>query len=521
MEGQNDLITIKSTEDEVLNFLKNYQLEVKRFKWIQKEKIDGEALILLIAFKLEYDSIKLKRDEMNIISPKIKRQILDKNDDILNDELYQEINEKELTELWKLEEIDDLPIGERLKYLKYLIMRDQPPLDKNAMDEYLKKIFGDNFRIIKEVFEDLTMMNPVEINEKCNNWQFSKENTFKLHMILEIIKNRNRNETQKVAEVQQNSNDISSKNLFYCLVEVYDYETSENVIAHGVRNPIDEFKKICSDLNIEFSDECKQINFGQAQAIELSSYMVWGSKESLIAFLQNENILNDFNNYLESNRSQDKQGIYLYINLSKKIAYIIIYPGKFGYEYSRISEPNDKILLTLIRYGFSLSSNSILCLSKEEAEKFDAEGYNIFTDNNDDAFEPERNRLEINRNIRKIFKIGEAKSLTEDLVKLQNKEIIELKLNNHNLLVKEELRNFFQSMEKKMKFEDFRNSIESKYDFYFEKEFNLPIKQFYLLIRESNIFMKNNKNDEILIEEQWKKKKKKKINLNANIVKNL
>ena len=37
-------------------------------------------------------------------------------------------------------------------------------------------------------------------------------------------------------------------------------------------------------------------------------------------------------------------------------------------------------------------------------------------------------------------------------------------------------------MEKKMKFEDFRNSIESKYDFYFEKEFNLPIKQFYLLI---------------------------------------
>lgn len=516
MEGQNDLITIKSTEDEVLNFLKNYQLEDKKFKWIKKEKIDGEALILLIAFKLEYDSIKLKRDEMNIISPNIKKQILDKNDDIINDKLYQEINEKELTELWELEDLDDLDIGKRLKYLKYLIIRDQPPLDQNAMDEYLKKIFGENFKKIKEDFEDLTMMNAVQINEKCNNWQFNKEDIFILHMILEIIKNRNRNEILKVAEVQQNSNDISSKNLFYCLVEVYDYETSENVIAHGVRNPIDEFKKICSDLNIEFSDECKQINFGKAQAIELSSYMVWGSKESLSAFLQNENILNDFNNYIERNRSQDKQGIYLYINLSKKFAYIIIYPGKFGYEYSRISEPNDKILLTLIRYGFSLSSNSILCLSKEEAEKFKAEGYNIFTDNDDDAFEPERNRLEINRNIKKIFKIGETKSLTEDLVKLQNKEIIELKLNNHNLLVKEELRNFFQSMEKKMKFEDFRNSIESKYDFYFEKEFNLPMKQFYLLIRENNIFMKNNKNDEILIEEQLKDVLEKKINDEIN-----
>ena len=55
------------------------------------------------------------------------------------------------------------------------------------------------------------------------------------------------------------------------------------------------------------------------------------------------------------------------------LAYIIIWPGKISYKYSNINEINEsnkKLLLTLIRYGFSLSSNSILCLSKNEIENF-------------------------------------------------------------------------------------------------------------------------------------------------------
>ena len=103
-------------------------------------------------------------------------------------------------------------------------------------------------------------------------------------------------------------------------------------------------------------------------------------------------------NFLETSKSKDKQGIYLCIYKSKKIAYVIIYPGKFSYKYSNIKEPNDQVLLTLIRYGFSLSSNSILCLSNEEINNFDFGGYSIFKDRRGQDFSTERNRVEVDEN---------------------------------------------------------------------------------------------------------------------------
>ena len=127
--------------------------------------------------------------------------------------------------------------------------------------------------------------------------------------------------------------------------------------------------------------------------------MLWGSKESLNIFLKNENIFEEFENYMENNKSKNKQGIYLCINKNKKLAYILIYPGKFSYKYSDINEPNDSVLLTLIRYGFSLSSYSILCLSKDEIKNFDFEGYKIFKNKKENEFASERSRIEIDKKI--------------------------------------------------------------------------------------------------------------------------
>ena len=103
------------------------------------------------------------------------------------------------------------------------------------------------------------------------------------------------------------------------------------------------------------------------------------------------------NDYLE------KTGIYLCLNIDKKIVYLIIWPGKFSYHYDKITEPNDNILLTLVCYGFYISSNSILCFTKEELEKFDINGYKIFQDNDNAVLLSESCKIEINKNKEKTF----------------------------------------------------------------------------------------------------------------------
>ena len=120
--------------------------------------------------------------------------------------------------------------------------------------------------------------------------------------------------------------------------------------------------------------------------------MIWGSKLGLIKFLRENNIYKLFAEYMKKNDYLNKAGIYLCINIDKNIGYFIIWPGNFNYKYHRIAEPNDNILLTLIRYGFSISTNSILCFTKSELEKFDFNGYKIFQDNDNSVLLSERRR---------------------------------------------------------------------------------------------------------------------------------
>ena len=192
------------------------------------------------------------------------------------------------------------------------------------MKDYLTKIFGEEeSKKIFEEFDDLMTLDLDKLNDKCQNeFNIDDNNTFKLKIILELVKEKNNNiENALNLELQQSTSfNKTSRYSFYCLIEVFEYETSENDIAYGLKNPIEEFKRICSELNITFSNECSTIDFEQAEIIELSSNMVWGSKESLNIFFKKENIYEEFDNFLEASKSKDKQGIYLCIYKIKKIA---------------------------------------------------------------------------------------------------------------------------------------------------------------------------------------------------------
>ena len=70
------------------------------------------------------------------------------------------------------------------------------------------------------------------------------------------------------------------------MIEIYDFETSQNEMTNGLRNPIPEFLKLCNYFEIDCNNECTYINYNQALNISISSVMIWGTKESLSYFLK-------------------------------------------------------------------------------------------------------------------------------------------------------------------------------------------------------------------------------------------
>ena len=70
------------------------------------------------------------------------------------------------------------------------------------------------------------------------------------------------------------------------MIEIYDYETSQNEMTNGLRILIPEFQNLCKDFEIDCNNECTYINYSQALKISISSVMVWGTKESLSYFLK-------------------------------------------------------------------------------------------------------------------------------------------------------------------------------------------------------------------------------------------
>ena len=394
-------ISVNFTKEEVCNFLKiKLKLEQKVLDKMEENEIDGDALILLINNDYKFSDLKI------VIRKKILKyletDIMILQNNIKDNELYKEIYTEEIDKLWEENKFNKLKLGDKLKYIKYLIIRDPPPEieKKKELDNYLNKIIkNENINEIQEVFQDLLNFNEKDFYTQFEEWDLDNDDIFKLKFIIKIIK-QNQNKSQqkeennndknknkpiniinpeanlnKINEVNRKKDEIiylnNNKNIhpapdslnsirflmnekkynnysFYCVVEVYIYDTSQREKTLGLRNPIEEFKKLCNDLNIKFENNCSFIDYNDAEKIELSTYMLWGSKNGLKAFLKENNIEKLFIEYMTKNDYLEKAGIYLCFNAERNLGYLIIWPGKFSYYYSKITEPNDNILLTLV-----------------------------------------------------------------------------------------------------------------------------------------------------------------------------
>jgi len=534
---QNEKINVNWTKDKVINFLKTkFQINQEILSKIDNEEIDGQSFVLLR--DEDFKTLGITPLKKNKILPYVDNDILRLSNNIKQDPIYLKVEKENKDNLWNSleEKLKELKLGEALKYIKYLIIKDMPPKKEEKEDLYIyfKKIFDlkENFLIeMKEDFEVLLNLGEKDFHEQCENWNLEGYDEFKLKIIIEIIRQKDeKNEDNKEEEIneekikekneineniQREENSTSSnliensiededEYLFYCVIEVFEYQTSQRDITLGLKNPKDEYQRICMDFNIKYEEETSYLDYNKANEYQLSTFMLWGSKESLFSFLKFHKIKIAIDS-LES-KNNEKSGIYLCLNKTKKIAYLIIWPGKKSYEYSKIDEPNDSILLTLIRYGFYLSRNSILCLSNNEIEEFNYNGYEIFQDPESSAFLTERSQVVINENLNKVFKIGEANHFIEGLKDvLKDKKIIDAKINQNCILLFEELKDAIKSTKiEKKNFEEFI-IYESKFDIYFEESFNIkdiPINKFYLLIRQCPCYLKNKNNSKCYSEEQ-------------------
>ena len=554
-------------------------LEQKILDKMKDNEIDGDALILLIKNNYKFSDLKLMIRKKIIEYLETDCFILQNN--IKDNEVYKEIYTEEIDKLWEENKFKKLKLGNKLKYIKYLIIRDPPPEieKKNELDNYLNKIIENenNINEIQENFKDLLNFNENDLNSQFQEWDLDNDNIFKLKLIIKYIKqnedklkkkeeknndqnkkkdksiiiihdeaNRNRinevnKDINKENELKNKNNDNNKSTLnslnsidatsptldkkkcynysFYCVVEVFIYDTSQREKTYGFRNPVEDFKKICINFNINFKNNCSFIDYNDAEKIKLTTFMLWGSKEGLKKFLNKNGVEKLFIEYMTKNDYLDKAGIYLCFNEDENIGYLIIWPGKFSYDYSEITEPNDNVLLTLVRYGFSISSNSILCFTKEELETIDFEGYDIFEDNGE-ALQIERREVEINEIKEKTFKIGEKQFLTEGLNDIfKNKKIVDSKINQNCVF-------FYEDQVDNIDCEEIKNGEfyeliskltknESNINFYFEDSFNvneIDQEKFYSLIKKNPYYLMNKNNDEICSEQQLYDIIKEKIN---------
>ena len=156
----------------------------------------------------------------------------------------------------------------------------------------------------------------------------------------------------------------------YLLIEIIEYITSEEEINKCPNNKLEDFIQLCEDMKIDSEDNCSKINFDQANDIKLKTVTLWGTKEGLFEFFEKKKMYKTLE-YLKDEKNKNLSGIILSIKEDRSFAYIIVWPGKMSYIYKQLDEPQKGLLLSLVRIGFSLSDNSVICLSEQQMNEFD------------------------------------------------------------------------------------------------------------------------------------------------------
>ena len=288
-------ITIDSTKEKVLKCFErklNSEKDKIKLKKIINDEIDGEAFILI--FLTGKDLKKYGIGATEELSKMIEKDIFKSSNNINVNKIYKEIFDKKFEALCNSldEKLKGLKYGESLKYIKYLIIKHPPPNKENKDDlkKYLNLLLSkkDNIDDILDDFDDILSCNSTEFLSKCTEWELIQYDIYKLKIFVEFIKtnkSNNNNLIDKELDTDKNKENIeAAPNLyetntitdegkdeyyFYCVVEVFEYMTSQRDIAYGMKNPIEEFERICKDFHILYENECEKIIYKEADKIEL------------------------------------------------------------------------------------------------------------------------------------------------------------------------------------------------------------------------------------------------------------
>ena len=437
-----------STIEDISNFLKQKSIKEEIILKFKKEEIKGNELFFFeiqdykefgVKFpkKLINSLNEIKNKEINLLDftenindNSTQEEIINflKKEITLNEETlskFKEMNGKKMKNLEEKDLIDlGLKFGERKKLWKYIqSIKIEKELDvsNNSTEEEIYNFLKVKFDLPENILEkfkenkiDGNDFFEIQKNDLIETFEINDEN--KQNEIMEYIINKNKkNELNHSKEVINHSEEIlnyseeseeeitQTEIIFnhYQLIDVVDYITSEEEISKCPFNKLEDFIKLCEDMGIETEDNCSIIKFDQANNIKLKSVTLWGTKEGLFEFFENKKMKKTIEYF--KNQDINKTGIFLLINKDNNLAYIIIWPGNLNYMYKKIDEPQKDILLSLVRNGFSLSNNNVICLSKKQHEEFDFQSIKKF--NKEGIYKPIFEEVKFTEQTNDFFKI--------------------------------------------------------------------------------------------------------------------
>ena len=196
-------INVDYTEEQVINYLKDkLKINEEMIEKIKEEKIDGEALILLRTNDFKYLGFKII-DKAKIMMDK---NIIKMKKDIHKEDLYTKIINSTSTDPWDYLEMNKskLKLGEKLKYIKYVFIRNPPPKIEKSDEllNYLKKnlkVKEDAINQIKDNIKEILDLSEKEFEDICKELDITEEDEqFKLKLIIEFIKSNSPNKLDKL-----------------------------------------------------------------------------------------------------------------------------------------------------------------------------------------------------------------------------------------------------------------------------------------------------------------------------------
>ena len=447
-----------STVDEIMNFLKQILQNdgiVQKFK---NEKIKGNELFYLTdndydnVFKIKVKKKKLKSilDEIEKNTKNIKdyeeKIYINSNEEqvynflkkelFLEDKIlekFKDINGKKLNSLKENDLIElGLKIGERRKILNYISSMEfknnennANNISKNSTTEEICSFLKNKFNVSDDILEDFRS-NDINGNdffeldlETIEEFNLTKHEKKEIIDYIQDYKNKSEEEEDEIIDKEEEFN-------YFHLINIIEYLTSQDDYSKCLFNKKEGFIQLCNFMGVENKDNCSEINFDQASKMNLKISTLWGSKDALFEFFENKKMINVLEYFKET--KNDSEGIYLLIKDDKSFAYNLIWPGKMSYLYKKLDEPQKDLLLSLVRIGFSLSNDNIICLSEKQKNEFDFKKIKALQ--NEDIFKSSDGEL-ASQNVENYFKFGEDLKIIYDIQK--EGKIKKFKLNNSSI----------------------------------------------------------------------------------------